>query len=613
MTLFDAACELGAKVGPVMPVVGKRPTQPDWPNTATRTPIDGPEWRAATGIGLLTGARAGYFVLDVDGARGAASLAALEAQHGALPTTWVSRTGGGGMHFFFRWPSFVVRGSAGKLGPGLDVRGEGGQVVVPPSAHPSGTTYEWQLAPWALQPPPDAPAWLLDLLRPKPELVSVPSPRLSDGSDVLKRASAYLAKIPGAIEGSGGSNDAWKAALAVVRGFALSESDAYALLAAEYNPRCTPPWSEKELRHKVKDASQKASVTWGYLRDAERPSKVLGALSPPVREEPGCDDGDDAPVDLGIVDEGVSEFFATAADKIPWLLEPVIPKGAFVLVQGGPKSGKTWFGAWLACECAQAGYKVAVVEEEGSREVLRDRLKPFLVDPPAWNGSLRVMYKKRIRLDDPVTLSKLCDKYRGFDLIVLDPFIRLHGGKEKESDEMAVVLRAVQTLMHETGAAVVLIHHTKKNDSWLRSSTTAAGLDDGRGSGVIAGEADNIIAIRGVAFEDRQPGQVRFYVENPGSRISAEFDKRLAVVDLTADPAHAFTWTEENQKGPDSRVVADVLAFITAAGAAGTSKNRIEAGVTGDVLKVRAALRGLRDSKTVEEFPHGAYTRWRVR
>src|SRR5258708_4501389 len=111
------------------------PILKDWPERATRT-RDGPEWDRATGAGLLTGESSGFFVLDVDAAKGGMeSLAAFEQKHGALPATWTTITGGGGKHFYFRWPGFPVSNSAGKVGQGLDIKGDRGQVVPPPSKH----------------------------------------------------------------------------------------------------------------------------------------------------------------------------------------------------------------------------------------------------------------------------------------------------------------------------------------------------------------------------------------------------------------------------------------------------------------------------------------------
>jgi hypothetical protein len=77
----------------------------------------------------------GVVVLDVDIADGGQeSLAKLERAGAPAPKTAKARTGGGGIHIFFRNPRDTqIRNSAGLLGPGLDVRGEGGYVVVAPS------------------------------------------------------------------------------------------------------------------------------------------------------------------------------------------------------------------------------------------------------------------------------------------------------------------------------------------------------------------------------------------------------------------------------------------------------------------------------------------------
>ena len=75
-----------------------------------------------------------------------------------MPPSSTRRTGGGGMHVFFRYPSEKeVRNSAGWLGPGLDVRGEGGYVVVPPSR--TQGVYKWIDRSYPIQA-----AWLLERL-----------------------------------------------------------------------------------------------------------------------------------------------------------------------------------------------------------------------------------------------------------------------------------------------------------------------------------------------------------------------------------------------------------------------------------------------------------------
>jgi hypothetical protein len=114
------------------------------------------------GIGVVTGAISGLVVLDVDPAHGGdASLARLEREHGGLPATVEARTGGGGRHLYFAHPGGLVRNKAG-LAPGIDLRGDGGYVVAPPSLHASGRRYAWvdgrAPAQTGLAP---LPAWVL--------------------------------------------------------------------------------------------------------------------------------------------------------------------------------------------------------------------------------------------------------------------------------------------------------------------------------------------------------------------------------------------------------------------------------------------------------------------
>lgn len=122
-------------------------------------------WRTwpAANVGIRTGG--GLAVVDVDPAHGgAASVDALESAHGRLPDTMAVRTGGAGLHLYFAADG-AVRNSAGALGPGVDVRGEGGYVVAPPSRHASGGRYRWA-GTAALAPLPD---WVLEaLVRPEP-------------------------------------------------------------------------------------------------------------------------------------------------------------------------------------------------------------------------------------------------------------------------------------------------------------------------------------------------------------------------------------------------------------------------------------------------------------
>lgn len=122
-------------------------------------------------IGVVTGSVSGIFVLDVDDE---SALLGLEAANGDLPRTLTARTGSGGVHKVFKYPDFEIRNSVKfnltaeqrreSGSRGLDVRGDGGYIVVAPSIHPNGEVYKWVDG----APPSSAPAWLLDLIRKPP-------------------------------------------------------------------------------------------------------------------------------------------------------------------------------------------------------------------------------------------------------------------------------------------------------------------------------------------------------------------------------------------------------------------------------------------------------------
>ena len=136
--------------------------------------------RPDANYGIATGKVSNLFDLDIDGRKGRASLRALERKYGPLPPTVTVKTPHG-EHRYFRYPGKHVRNSAGRLGPGIDVRGDGGYVVGVGSVNESGTMYTYVrgLGPRSV-PVADAPEWLVALVTvqeaasPTPTAQSVP-------------------------------------------------------------------------------------------------------------------------------------------------------------------------------------------------------------------------------------------------------------------------------------------------------------------------------------------------------------------------------------------------------------------------------------------------------
>lgn len=145
---LDAALSYAARGWHVFPVKpeGKEPLTRHGLKDATTDHKQIRRWWGKwpdANIGIRTGKESGLWVLDVDGSKGKESLARLIEEYGDLPPTPTVITGKG-LHFYFEYPpDSRISNSAGKIAPGIDVRGDGGYVIAPPSIHPSGRRYQW--------------------------------------------------------------------------------------------------------------------------------------------------------------------------------------------------------------------------------------------------------------------------------------------------------------------------------------------------------------------------------------------------------------------------------------------------------------------------------------
>jgi len=161
-------------------------------------------WQAwpEANIGVRTGAApdgAGVVVIDIDPAHGGSeSLGELEDANGPLSVTLEAVTGGGGRHLWFAHPGIPVPNSAGRLGAGIDVRGDGGYALVSPSRHASGGRYRWAEAPLAAMPP-----WLLArCLPPAPAPTRRPEPPAHLDAWARAALDAETATVRAAVEGT---------------------------------------------------------------------------------------------------------------------------------------------------------------------------------------------------------------------------------------------------------------------------------------------------------------------------------------------------------------------------------------------------------------------------
>jgi predicted P-loop ATPase len=154
--LLDTALYYAKEYGwAVFPVgANKKPLTPHGFKDAKKDPGAIKAWwkqHPTAGIGVATGSMSNLIVIDEDideakGLNGYEEVSKWEAENGNLPETVTCITGRGGYHLYFHYEGKDIGNRAGIL-EGVDVRGEGGYVIAPPSPHPNGTEYVWELPP----------------------------------------------------------------------------------------------------------------------------------------------------------------------------------------------------------------------------------------------------------------------------------------------------------------------------------------------------------------------------------------------------------------------------------------------------------------------------------
>jgi putative DNA primase/helicase len=221
----------------------KHPMISDWPNAASTDPEQIMErWteRPKANIGVVTGRVSGIFILDEDAAKvvggvdGKATIRELEEKNTILPATPTALTGGGGQQRVFAYPDNIEIKNRVAFVPGVDIRGDKGYAVVPPSTHPSGRPYEWLpgLAPEDIKPA-ECPQWLLKLVT-----------GTSSGTEAQENASV---KQKTTIR-KGARNDSLYRLAGRLRRNGLTRLEIETVLLRVNTEECSPPLPQDEVK-----------------------------------------------------------------------------------------------------------------------------------------------------------------------------------------------------------------------------------------------------------------------------------------------------------------------------------------------------------------------------
>lgn len=283
---------MGSLIGLCFPIAqgGKRPLTEHGFKDASADPAVVANWRKqfpGANVGMPTGAVSGIDVLDLDvkdGRDGRKTLADLEAIHGAITNAPMVSTPSGGLHVYFQHRD-GMRNAAERL-PGVDVRGDGGYVVTPPSTI-GGKAYEWVhgLDPSLLAPPP-WPEWLVKALeKAKPVPPVSAASRAPSGQIVVPGLTAYgrkaldglfgeLRSIPAGQRDDRRNKIAYSAGRLVAGGH-LHESDALeALVMACADNGLLDDLGEREVRKRM-EAGIAAGITAGPRGPTPNAPKIV--------------------------------------------------------------------------------------------------------------------------------------------------------------------------------------------------------------------------------------------------------------------------------------------------------------------------------------------------
>jgi hypothetical protein len=354
-------------------------------------------------IGCPTGATSGFDVVDIDPRNnGVESFARLLEDHGPLPRGPQSKTGSGGAHLLIRATgSTKSRDRAFGAGyPGIDVKGEKGSVVLPPSTHVEGV-YRWKVGLHEAE----LPEWPDSLL----SLMTAARSERSRQDD--------FAGAP-----HGNRNEACAQLVGRLLAAGASAGEALNIMVA-WGFLCDPPLLRAEVAKVVESIAQ-----------AEAAKSQGGVVLVPLdwtREEED--------------------------DKPEMLFEPQIPKGARLWGVGPAGSAKSMYGLWVAARLSREGIRVVYLSGENPSGEDRRRLRRLRADPQF----LRFFDRRNgVDLAHAGWREAVFREAQGAGLVVADTLTALWSGDENDNAAIVAFDReCLVPLVDRTGVSVLVLHH----------------------------------------------------------------------------------------------------------------------------------------------------------
>lgn len=418
------------------------------------------------GIGVVTGRISNMVVLDIE----SDCPYPIEDILKKYPTQMYSRTGSGGYHLFYQYPTNVPR-VANRVGifERADLRADGGFIVLPPTIHPSGGRYEWIKTgalgafPLALldlqsQPKVQNEGWITEALR-----------GVSEGgrNDACARLAGYFFKK--------GIN-----------------SDIVESLLLEWNERNDPPMPVHEVRTTIKSIERSHAGAPTQFTSLEYEDDSTSTAGEAAKQ--------DSTFDVMRMTDYVKGY---GGGGVSWLVQDWLPDKSITFLVSPPESYKTWLLLDLAVSVASGtpflgNYPVnnvgptLIIQQEDSHTGLTDRLALIVeqklgmnanVDGDEWQVPsmpdlpIYVHPSRKLRFDDKKVLEELEKQIEVIKpkVIMIDPLYSTTGSADNYMADLANKMMVLKTWRDKYGCSFLIAHHSKKNldpdstareDSW---------------------------------------------------------------------------------------------------------------------------------------------------
>lgn len=406
------------------------------------------QWPTAN-IAVITGKISGIVAVDIDTNRGGNPHKVFEDH----PTGLISRTGSGGYHLLYTYPQGVdnVANRVGK--DGIDIRGDGGYIIAPPSIHVSGKAYEF-IANKAME---EAPDWAC-------HPVEITEERDSNAK--------WLSELLQGIS-SGGRNDG----CARLAGYYADKGivkDAALIMLQQWNERNDPPLSISEIETTVKSVYKTA-----YRKQAAEGKK------------PGNPKQPSKPTNFSLV--GFNAYMEKYGDAaVKWNIEEWLPCNTIAFVISPPGSYKTWTVLDLVVSIASGkpflGHfpvaepgPVLVIQQEDYHGQIADRLGVIIaakyglshefdpktddfVSPNPPELPIYIHPDRMLKLDNPGIISALEEQIARIrpKLVILDPLYSA-GSTEDYMAKTAEQMFVFKQMRDKYDCSFLVVHHTKKS------------------------------------------------------------------------------------------------------------------------------------------------------